>query len=161
MASSNAPSGSKAPHLPDLGLATQSAAPLRKPHSATTSKSSLDTVISATQSLTISSDSSNTQASTLQSKSILSPNAKEFVPKSYQQPVVQQQHQHHLQQLQDENEGWEAMADEEGAWQEMEQTLQEHRRAEREKRLREHQLQREAKLARKTVLQQQQQQKQY
>lgn len=100
MASSNAPSGSKAPHLPDLGLATQSAAPLRKPHSATTSKSSLDTVISATQSLTISSDSSNTQASTLQSKSILSPNAKEFVPKSYQQPVVQQQHQHQHQQQQ-------------------------------------------------------------
>lgn len=110
MASSNASSSnSQSTIIPDLGVGTQgNAASLRKPHSTTTttSKSTLDTVISGTQSLTISSDSSNTQAFAPSSKFVLSPNAKEFVPKSYQ-PVKQQQQQpstggggHHHQQQQ-------------------------------------------------------------
>lgn len=93
MASSNvSSSNNQTPHLPDLGLGNQRAAstsPLRKPPSTTTSKSTLDTVISATQNLSI---SSNETASSELSKSTLSPNAKIFVPKSHSsQPPMQPQ----------------------------------------------------------------------
>lgn len=92
MASSNvSSSNNQTSQLPDLGLGNQQAAstsPLKKPQS--TSKSALDSVTLATQNLSI---SSNEKAALSElSKSTLSPNAKEFVPKSHlSQPQVQHQ----------------------------------------------------------------------